>query len=93
MVSFLDMILPDSLNDGGAILIWVLTALLLVIVWIDIVSYRSYRKSQKKIEKTPKTEETVEPAPISFIEPVEDKEKEFMEIHNKVDRLIEANKI
>jgi peptidoglycan hydrolase CwlO-like protein len=89
MVTLVDTIIPDSPSDFGAILFWVLIILLAIIVIIDIHTYLHYRKTSKKIEKPQQKPNTIEQTKKS----TEDRLQEIDEIRNKVDKIIEINKM
>jgi uncharacterized protein YneF (UPF0154 family) len=89
MVTLVDTIIPDSPSDFGAILFWVLIILLAIIVIIDIRTYLSYRKTSKKIEKPQQKPSTIEQMKKSS----EVRISEIDEIRNKVDKIIEINKM
>ena len=92
----IDYIIPDSLNDFGAILLWVLMIILGIIVIIDIRLYLNNRKtSKKKLEWIPMREEPQQKSntaeEIKKLEEV--RMQEIVDIRNKVDKIIEINKL
>ncbi len=89
MVPFVDVIIPDSPSDFGAIMFWVLILILMIIVIIDIYTYFSYRKTSKKIEKPQQKLDAVEQRKTSG----EDRLHDIVEIRKKVDKMIEINKL
>jgi hypothetical protein len=88
MVSFMDWITPDSPSDFGAILFWVLIVILVSIIIIDIYAYLSYRKTPKKIETPHQNLDPREETKKS-----KDRSQDLVDIRNKVDKLIEMNKL
>ena len=46
-----DYIIPDSPSDFGAILLWVLMTLLVILVIVDVRMYLEYRKMSQKREQ------------------------------------------
>jgi len=85
----IDYIIPDSPSDFGAILFWILIILLVIIAIIDIRLYRENRKISKKIEKTQQKLNTKQ----QMKKPREERMQEFIEVRNKVDKIIEINKL
>ena len=91
----IDYIIPDSPSDFGAILLWILIIILVIIAIIDIRLYLDNQKTSKKLEWIPMTEEpqqvinTVKPMKTSK----EERLQEIVEIRNKVDKIIEINKL
>ncbi|VVB62199.1 Uncharacterised protein [uncultured archaeon] len=85
----INYIIPDSPSDFGAILLWVLIIGLVIIAIIDIRLYLDYRKTSKKIEKPQQKLNKIEQMKKSK----EERMQEFVEIRNKVDKIIETNKL
>ena len=91
----IDYIIPDSPSDFGAILLWILIILLVIIAIIDIRLYLDNQKASKKLEWIPMTEEpqqvvnTVKQMKTSK----EERLQEIVEVRNKVDKIIEINKL
>jgi len=81
----IDYIIPDSPRDFGAMLLWVLI-ILNVILLVCICLY--YRKTFKKIENPQQKLDTIEQIKKSKDERIQ----ELVEIRNKVDKIIEINK-
>lgn len=82
----IDYIVPDSPSDFGAILFWVLI-ILNVIVWVGVYFY--YQKMFKKIEKPQQKQNRIEQMKKSK----EERLQEIVEVRNKVDKIIEINKL
>ena len=85
----MDYIIPDSTSDFGAILLWVLLIVLVIMVIIDIRTYLFYRKTSKTIEKPQQNLNTTE----KMKKTKEERIKELDDIRNKVDKIIEINKL
>jgi len=85
----LDILIPDSPSDFGAILVWVLIILLGIIVSIDIRTFLSYRRMS---QKTKRSQQIINvDVPVNTLK--EDRFPDIVEIQNKVDKLIEAYKL
>ena len=85
----LDYFIPDSLSDAGALLFWVLLIVLAIIIAIDVRIYWQVRKmprNQKQLSQPHPTEEQMR---ILADEPT----KDISQIRQKVDRLIQLNKL
>ena len=82
----LDTIIPDSPGDFGAILLWILI-ILNVILWILVYWY--YRKTSTEEEKPQQTLNTVD----QVKKPTEERMQDIVEVRNKVDKIIEINKL
>lgn len=85
----LDYLLPDSLGDLGAILFWVLTILLVILVIVDL---RLFLKNRK----TPKTSEPQHQEPPQRNDnelPHEEREQVYADVRMKVDYLLETHKL
>ena len=80
----MDYIIPDSPSDFGAILLWILSILLLIIVISDIRLYWNNRKTFKKIEKPQETFNVK----VQIKNSKEERIQKFVEVENKVDRII-----
>jgi len=89
MVSFMDWIVPDSPSDFGAILFWILSIVLVIIIIIDIYAYLSYRKAPRIIEAPHQNLDPVEPVKKSG----GNQSRDVVEIRNQVDRLLEKNNL
>jgi cytochrome c-type biogenesis protein CcmH/NrfF len=85
----LEYILPDSPSDFGAILLWVLMTLLLMLVILDVRLYLKHRKMPQKGEQHQQIPTTNEHMKQSE----EENEQAFIDIRNKVDQLIEINNL
>jgi len=85
----LEYIRPDSPSDFGAILLWVLMTLLVILVILDVRLYLEHRKMPQKEEQHQQILTTNEHMKKS----VEEKEQVFIDIRNKVDKLIEINNL
>jgi hypothetical protein len=85
----LEYILPDSPSDFGAILLWVLITLLVMLVILDVRLYLEYRKMPQKGEQHQQISTMNEHMKKSE----EEKEQAFIDIRNKVDQLIEINNL
>ncbi|HWR63875.1 MAG TPA: hypothetical protein VN365_05680 [Candidatus Thermoplasmatota archaeon] len=85
----LEYILPDSPSDFGAILLWVLMTLLVILVILDVRLVLGHRKISQKGEQHQQILTTNEHVKKS----VEEKEQVFIDIRNKVDQLIETNNL
>ncbi len=85
-IMIIDYFIPDSPSDFGAILLWVLI-IINVILWIRIYLY--YRKTSKKIEKPQQKLNIIEQMKKSNEARIED----IVEIRNKVDKIIEIKKL
>jgi len=85
----LDILIPDSPSDFGAILVWVMIILLGIIVSIDIRTFLSYRRMS---QKTKRSQQIINvDVPVNTLK--EDRFPDIVEIQNKVDKLIEAYKL
>lgn len=84
----LDYFIPDSPSDAGAILFWALLILLVAIIIVDLRLYFSYRTATHHPKK-PRMYPTEEQMNILRKEPTTD----ITEIRQKVDRLIQTNKL
>ncbi|HIG99589.1 MAG TPA: hypothetical protein HA258_03305 [Thermoplasmata archaeon] len=85
----LDILIPDSPSDFGAILVWVMIILLGIIVSIDIRTFLSYRRMS---QKTKRSQQSINvDVPVNTLK--EDRFPDIVEIQNKVDKLIEAYKL
>ena len=89
MISFVDYIIPDSPNDFGAILLWILITILVLLILRDIRTYVSYRKKSHATTRPQQTQKIGQPMNSSDTERVQ----EFVEIRSKVDKLIEAHNL
>ncbi len=89
MQQVLDYFIPDSPSDAGAILFWALLIFLAVIIVVDIRLYFSYRTTTHHPETPPLMYPTAEQMNILHKEPTTD----ITEIRQKVDRLIQLNKL
>jgi hypothetical protein len=85
----LDILIPDSPSDFGAILVWVLIILLGIIVSIDIRTFLSYRRMSQKRKRSQQIINV--DVPVNTLK--EDRFPDIVEIQNKVDKLIEAYKL
>lgn len=85
----LEYILPDSPGDFGAILLWVVLILLVILSIIDVRMYLEYRKIPQQREKQQQNLSIKE----SMNNSDEEKEEAFIDIRNKVDRLIETHNL
>ena len=85
----LEYILPDSSNDFGAILLWVLMILLVILVILDVRLFLGHRKMSQKGEQHQQIPTTNEHMKQSE----EEKDQVFIDIRNKVDQLIEINNL
>jgi beta-lactamase regulating signal transducer with metallopeptidase domain len=85
----IDYIIPDSPRDFEAILLWILIILFVTIATIDIRLYLDNRKTSKKIENPQQKLNTIEQMKKSK----EERMHEIVEIRNKVDKIIEINKL
>ncbi len=91
----IDYIIPDSPGDFGAILLWILIILLIIIAIIDIRLYFDNQKTSKKLEWIPMTEEPQQkPNTIDRMKKSKNERiPEIVDIRNKVDKIIEINKL
>jgi len=84
-----DYIIPDSSSDFGAILFWVLMTLLVILVIVDVRMYLEYRKMSQKREQQQQN--------LTIREHMKTSEEEgsqaYVDIRNKVDKIIEINKL
>jgi hypothetical protein len=85
----LEYILPDSPSDFGAILLWILMTLLVILVILDVRLFLGHRKMSQKGEQHQQILCTNDHMKKS----VEEKEQAFIDIRNKVDQLIETNNL
>ncbi len=85
----LDILIPDSPSDFGAILVWVMIILLGIIVSIDIRTFLSYRRMSQKTKRS----QQIINVDVPVNAPKEDRFPDIVEIQNKVDKLIEAYKL
>jgi len=85
----LEYILPDSSSDFGAILLWVLMTLLVILVILDVRLFLGHRKMSQKGEPHQQISTINEHMKKSVAE----KEQVFIDIRNKVDQLIEINNL
>jgi len=84
----LDYLVPDSPTDAGAILLWVLLILLIILVVANIRMYLEYRNPPWKEEQRPQGL-CVEQMKKSEGEP----KQSYADIRTKVDQLIEMNNL
>lgn len=84
-----DYIIPDSSSDFGAILLWVLMALLVILVIVDVRMYLEYRKMSQKREQQQQNLTIREHRKTSE----EERSQAYVDIRNKVDKIIEINKL
>jgi hypothetical protein len=85
----LDQLLPDSVGDVGAILFWVLTLLLVILVVVDL---RLFFKDRR----TPKTSEPPHQEPVQRNDnerSYEEREQAYVDVRMKVDHLLETHKL
>jgi ATP/ADP translocase len=82
----IDYIIPDSLSDFGAILLWIFCILIVI---LGICIYLYYQKTPKKIEKQQQKLYTIE----QMKKPKEERMQEHVDIRNKVDKIIEINNL
>jgi len=85
----LDYFIPDSPNDAGAILLWVLLMVLAVLIVANVRMVLQYRKIPSKKEEPQQRHPKVKQIEKSGEEP----ERSYVDIHTKVDQLIEMNKL
>lgn len=85
----LDYFIPDSPKDFGAILLWVLLIVLAVLIIVNVRMVLQYRRIPSKKEEPLQRHPTVEHIKKSEEEP----ERSYVDIHTKVDQLIEMNKL
>jgi membrane protein implicated in regulation of membrane protease activity len=85
----IDYIIPDSPSDFGVMLFWVLAIVFVIFMIIDIRMYLYSRKTFKKIEKPQQKLDTTEEMKKSK----EGRTQEIVEIRNKIDKIIEINKL
>ncbi len=78
----IDYLIPDSPNDFGAILLWVLMIVLVIMMIIDIRLYLDNRKTFKNIEKPQQKLNTIEQMKKSK----ENRMQELNDIRKKVDK-------
>jgi hypothetical protein len=84
-----DYIIPDSPSDFGAILLWVLMTLLVILVIVDVRMYLEYRKMSQKREQQQQNLTIREHMKTSE----EERSQAYVDIRNKVDKIIEINKL
>jgi hypothetical protein len=91
----IDYIIPDSSSDFGTILLWILIILLVIIAIIDIHLYLDNQRASKKLEWIPMTEEPQQkPDTIDQMKKSKNERiQEIVDIRNKVDKIIEINKL
>lgn len=89
MSLIIDYIVPDSPSDFGAILFWILMIILVTIGIVDLRLYLDYRKTSKYTEKPQQKFKTAEKMKKSQ----EEKIQNIIEIRNKVDKILETNKL
>jgi membrane protein implicated in regulation of membrane protease activity len=85
----INYIIPDSPSDFGVMLFWVLAIVFVIFMIIDIRMYLYSRKTFKKIEKPQQKLDTTEEMKKSK----ECRTQEIVEIRNKIDKIIEINKL
>jgi len=85
----LEYILADSPSDFGAILLWILMTLLVILIILDVRLFLEHRKMSQKGEQ----HQQVLPTNDHMKKSVEEKEQVFIDIRNKVDQLIEINNL
>lgn len=85
----LDSLLPDSLGDLGAILFWVLTLLLVILVIVDLRLFFKNRKTQKTNEPQYQSQPERKDNEISN----EEREQAYVDVRMKVDHLLETHKL
>ena len=91
----IDYIIPDSPSDFGAILLWILIIILVIIAIIDIRLYLDNQKTSKKLEWIPMREEPQQKSNTAeeIKKSKEVRMQEIFDIRNKVDKIIEINKL
>lgn len=82
----LDYFIPDSPGDAGAILLWTLLIVLVILIIVDLRIYLQYRK-------TPKKSEPRKPSLTDRIKRSKEEPLEFEEVRDKVDRILEVHKL
>jgi uncharacterized membrane protein affecting hemolysin expression len=82
----LEYFIPDSPGDVGAILLWALLIVLVILIIVDLRIYLQYRK-------TPKKTEPGQPSTTDQIKQSKEDALEFEDVRNKVDRLLEIHKL
>ncbi len=85
----LEYILADSPSDFGAILLWILMTLLVILIILDVRLFLEHRKMSQKGEQ----HQQVLPTNDHMKKSVEEKEQVFIDIRKKVDQLIETNNL
>lgn len=85
----LDYFIPDSLNDVGAILLWVLLIVLAVLIIVNVRLVLQQWKTPQKEEQPVQTRLPVEQKK----EPAEESSQSYTDIRTKVDQLIEINNL
>lgn len=85
----LDYFIPDSPSDAGALLFWTLLIVLAVIIVFDVRLYLQVRKTTHNQKKPIQDHPTEEQMKRLTDEPTTD----IKDIRQKVDRLIQLNKL
>jgi len=82
----LEYFIPDSPGDVGAILLWALLIVLVILIIVDLRIYLQYRKTPKKTKpRQPSTTDQIKQSKEQLLE--------FEEVRNKVDRILEIHKL
>jgi hypothetical protein len=85
----LDYLVPDSIGDYGAILLWILLTILLVLIYVDLHTYVYYRKTSNRTE--PQQQMMI--TPLQMKQSSEDKMQTLDDIRKKVDALLELKNL
>ena len=85
----IDYLLPDSISDFGAILLWFLIVILLILVYVDIRTYLSYRKTSNRTDR----QHQVMITPLQMKQSSDDTMQNLDDIRKKVDELLELKNL
>ena len=86
----IDYLVPDSISDFGAIFLWVLIVVLLILLYVDISTYLYYhRNTSNRTEKKQQTMST----PLQMKQYSDENIQTLDDIRKKVDALLEVKNL
>jgi hypothetical protein len=85
----LDYFIPDSISDFGAILLWTLIGIILILMYVDIRTYLYYRK----ITHTKEKQQRMMITPLQMKQSSDDTMQNLNDIRRKVDALLESKNL